>query len=153
MAKKAIAMMLLVAMVAWAEMAFAPMLAMHAGHMRPGHEMAADMPAQYGHHAQHQQAKAEGLPCCPGFHKAQPEAAPMVSAGAPACDDPHSCCFRQGPQSVPAPVRDAQKMTRDITPALVAKLTPACQTARIALHDSTFGLSPPAVVFGMILRI
>ena len=153
MAKKAIAMMLLVAMVAWAEMALAPMLAMHAGHMRPGHEMAADMPAQYGHHAQHQQAKAEGLPCCPGFHKVQPEATPMVSARAPACDDPHSCCFRQGPQNVPAQLRDAQKPTRDITPAVLAQSPPACATARVSLPDSVLESSPPADVFGMILRI
>lgn len=144
--------MLLVAMAAWAEMALAPMLAMHAGHMHPGHEMAADMPAHNRHHAEHQRAKAERLPCCPGFHKSQPEAALMVSAGAPACDDPHSCCFRQGPQSVPAPVRNAQKTTSEIAPALVAEL-PACPTTRISFHDSAIELSPPADVFGMILRI
>ena len=146
-------MVLLVAIAAWAEMALAPMLAMHAGHMRPGHEMAADMPAHNGHHAQHQQAKAEGLPCCPGFHKAQPEATLMVSAGAPACDDPHSCCFRQGPQSVPGPVRDAQKVTRDITPTIVADLAPACETERIPLHDSVLESGSPTEAFGMILRI
>jgi len=153
MAKKAIAVMLLVAMMAWAEMALAPMLAMHAGHMRPGHEMAADMPAHHGHNAAHRQAKAEGLPCCPGFHKAQPEVAMIAITGAPACDDPHSCCFRQGPQSVPAPVRDAQKLSREIAPTVVAKLTPACHTARIVSRDCALELSPPADVFGMILRI
>jgi len=153
MAKKAIAVVLLAAMVAWAEMALAPMLAMHAGHMRPGHEMATDMPAHHRHDAEHQQAKAEGLPCCPGFHKAQPKAALVAVAGSPACDDPHSCCFRQGPQSVPAPLRDAQRLTRDVTPAVLAQSPPVRAAARTVPDDSALELSPPADVFGMILRI
>ena len=39
MFKKSIAAALLVVMVAWAEMALAPMLAMHAGHVHPAREM------------------------------------------------------------------------------------------------------------------
>ena len=39
MAKKAIAAFLLVVIAAWAEMTMAPMFAMHAGHMRTGHEL------------------------------------------------------------------------------------------------------------------
>ena len=123
MAKKAIAAFLLVVIAAWAEMTMAPMFAMHAGHMRTGHEMAADMPASVsghhhpGHHhtgpqaaqvrderrqAEHPQAMVEGRLCCPGLRKMEPVAMLEMVSGSPACNDPHRCCFRQGPQSMPA---------------------------------------------------
>jgi len=154
MVRKVIAVVLLVAMGAWAEMALAPMLAMHAGHMRPGHELAADMPANHSHHhSEHQQARALALPCCPDPHQAQPEAALIAADGAPACDDPHNCCFRQDPQSVPAPMRDVQKLSREIAPAAVVQLPPAREAAGFAPHDSALELSPPPDVHGMILRV
>ena len=154
------AAVLLVAIGAWAELAMAPMLAMHSGHMLPGHEMAADMPHHAAHHAhhsqheqaQHEQASAGQAPCCPGFHKTQPETALTLTSGAPACDDPHSCCFRQGPQSVPAQARDAQNLTQ-IMPAMTAEAAPARATARLSPRDSALELSPPSDVFGMTLRI
>ena len=145
--------MLLLAMPAWAEIALAPMLAMHAGHMRPGHEMAADMP---GHHQHHQDAKAQeapALPCCPGFHGTPQQTALTLTAATPACDDPHTCCFRQGPQSVPAPVHDVQQSAREIAPKAVAEIPPPSDSPQIEPPDSTLSQSPPADVLGMTLRV
>ena len=158
MAKKAIAAMLLVAM-----MVLAPMLAMQAGHMRPGHEMAADMPPEHpAHHhaAMHYAAQAaevgqttSGRPCCPGVHETQPEVVLELSAGPFGCDDPRSCCFQQGPQSIPVPARDVQKLTRDLTPVVVAEVDPVQPAMKRPVGDSGLVLSPPPYVFGMILRV
>jgi len=153
MAKKAIAAVLLVTMAAWAEMAMAPMLAMHAGHMRPGHEMAADMPAEYATHHHTEHAQMPGHPCCPGLHRAEPEDVLVLRAGDPACDDPHSCCFRQGPQSVPAPVRDLQKLAREMVPAGAAIVRPAVVAAERAIGNEDLAFRPPPDVFGMPLRV
>jgi hypothetical protein len=155
MARKSIAAFLLVVIAAWAEMTMAPMFAMHAGHMRPGHEMAADMPPQHaGHnHAGHGQKMAEGRPCCPQLHKAEPVAMLEMVSGSPACDDPHSCCFRQGPQSMPAPARDVQRLAREMAPAVAVEINPERGTARRAVDDSLLALRPPPDVFGMTLRI
>lgn len=151
MARKAIASVLLLVIAAWAEMTLAPMLAMHAGHMRPGHEMAADMPMH--HHAAHAHAKAEAKPCCPSVRRPEPAAVLELVSGSPACDDPHSCCFRQGPQSVPAPVGNVHKVTRDVAPVVAANASPTLRTATPALCDSLLALSPPPDIFGMTLRI
>jgi len=180
MAKKAIAAFLLVVIAAWAEMTMAPMFAMHAGHMSPGHEMAADMPASVsghhhpGHHhtekaqaaahqalqvrdqrqqAEHQQAMAEGRPCCPGLRKVDPVATLEVVSGVPACDDPHSCCFRQGPQSMPAPARDIRRLARDLAPVEVIEVSPPRAAATRAIRNFALTLSPPPDVFGMTLRV
>jgi hypothetical protein len=156
MVKKAIAAMLLVTMAAWAEMALAPMLAMHAGHMRPGHEMAADMPHGTHHHAAQHAEPAQmdsHRPCCPGLHEAEPAIVLEIASTAPGCDDPHSCCFRQGPQSVPAPVSDVQKMAREMAPATVVEITPVRPAANGAIPDRVLAVSPPPDVFGMTLRV
>jgi hypothetical protein len=163
MAKKAIASVLLVAMMAWAEMALAPMLAMHAGHMLPGHEMAADMPPErdaHHHAAMHHAAQVaepeqmnSGRTCCPAVHKAEPEVVLELSAGTWGCDDPHSCCFQQGPQSVPVPARDVQKLTRDVAPVVVAEVNPAQPAMKRTVGNSALAVSPPPDVFGMILRV
>jgi len=150
MLRKALASVLLLAIAAWAELALAPMLAMHAGHMLPGHEMAADMPAHHAHHGMSGDAQK---PCCPGFHKAQPEAEFVLLSTAPACEDQHSCCFRQGPQSVPAPVRDVQNLTQEIAPVVIAEAAPPRTAPRFAPRDSELSLSPPPDLFGMTLRI
>ncbi len=155
MARKTLASVLLLVIAAWAEMTLAPMLAMHAGHMRPGHEMAADMPMQHAahHHSAQSPAKTEAKPCCPSFHRTEPADVLELVSGGPACDDPHSCCFRQGPQSVPAPLRSVQPVTRDLTPAVVAEVSPTLRTAAPALRDSSLAFSPPPDTFGMTLRI
>lgn len=153
MAKKAIAAVLLVAMAAWAEMVMAPMLAMHAGHMRPGHEMAEDMPAEHAAHHHAEDVQMAGHPCCPGLHRAEPEAVLALTADAPACDDPHSCCFRQGPQSVPAPARDVQKLAREMVPTGAATVRPAVVAAERAIGNEDLAFRPPPDVFGMPLRV
>lgn len=150
MAKKGIAAFLLVVIAAWAEMTMAPMFAMHTGHMRSGHEMAV-MP---GHnHAGHSHVEmASGLPCCPGLHKMQAVAVLAMFADAPGCDDPHSCCFRQGPQSVPAPARVARESARGVVLAARMEASPVPR-ARRAVTDISVELSPPVAVFGMALRV
>jgi hypothetical protein len=150
MAKKAIAAMLLVTMAAWAEMAMAPMLVMHATHMHPGHEMAADMPEKHATHGHAEHAQMAGHPCCPGLHRAEPEDVLALSAGAPACDDPHSCCFRQGPQSVPALASDAPKLAPEMG-AAGAALNPAIELS--ATDNSVSAFRPPPDVFGIPLRV
>ena len=157
MLKKAIASVLLMVVAAWAEMAMAPMLAMHAGHMLP-HEMAADIPASHHahHHAQPPAEQAQGnshRPCCPALHNAQEAIMLEVASAAPGCDDPHRCCFRQGPQSVPAPAVNAEKLNRDGTPAPAADAMAACPAARWTFTRSLIAVSPPPNVFGMTLRV
>lgn len=155
MARKAIAAVLLVAMAAWAEMALAPMLAMHAGHMRPGHEMAADMPSGTHHRAQpteHAQMDPH-RPCCPGLQGAEPAIIIEIASTAPGCDDRHSCCFRQGPQSVPAPAGDVQRMAHEMAPATVVEVTPVCPAVKRAAYDRVLVMSFPPDVFGMTLRV
>ena len=184
MAKKVIAALLLVVVAAWAEMTMAPMFAMHAGHMRPGYEMAADMPAGVSgqhhpghqhsaqpqaaadqtaqvrgerHPTEHEVAMAHGRPCCPQIRKKDAEGALEVVSGVPACDDPHSCCFRQGPQSVPAPVRDLrnedQRLARAMAPVKVIDVNPPREAWTRTFRDSAQTLGPPPDVFGMILRV
>ena len=146
--------MLLLVIAAWAEMIMAPMLAMHAGHMRPGHEIAADMPMHHAghHHAAPSQPKSDPRPCCPSVHKTEPTDLPELVSGGPACDDPHSCCFRQGPQSVPAPLRNLQPVNRDMAPALAAEPIPVLGPVA-ALRDRSLAFSLPPDIFGMTLRI
>jgi hypothetical protein len=153
MGKKAIATVMLLAIAAWAEMALAPMLVMHAGHMRPGHEMAADMPAEHAahHHAEH--AQKAGHSCCPQLRRTQPNDVVAMSAGIPACDDPHSCCFRQGPQSVPTPASDAQRLARELAPGDAATVNPALAAAGRVIDVGVFAFRPPPDGFSMILRV
>jgi len=153
MAEKAVAAMLLVAMVAWAEMTMAPMLAMHAGHMRPGHEMAADMPAERAAHHHAELTQMGGHPCCPGLHRAELGADLALTTGTPPCGDPHDCCFRHGPQSVPAPAIDLQKLTREMMPARVATPSPTVEVANRRIDSSVFAFRSPPDILGMILRV
>jgi hypothetical protein len=153
MAKKGIAAFLLVVIAAWAEMTMAPMFAMHTGHMRSGHDMAVMLGhnhAGHSHGAQEQVASEQ--PCCPGFHKMESVVAIAELAGGPSCDDPHNCCFRQGPQNVPAPARVAQKSATEIVLAATLEARPATRP-RGAIRDIAIELSPPFAVFGMTLRV
>lgn len=171
MAKKAISALLLVAITAWAEMALAPMLAMHAGHMRMGHETVADMPAaQPGHnHAAHhhsaqspaQNSEARnaeeatgGKPCCPHLQKSEPPVLLFVVEEGPGCES-HSCCFRQGPQSVPAQARDAETASRELVAALSSEveIDPSLDATRNVFRDRPVTLHPPPDLFSMTLRV
>lgn len=154
MGKKAIAAILLVVITAWAEITLAPMLAMHWGHMRPGHEMAADMPAIHaGHHHAPDLAQSQGRRCCPGLRKLESMDLLEAVSDSPACDDPHSCCFRQGPQGVPAPARDIQRLAREIAPGVIAEAGPMRVAARRAVRNAVLAVSPPPGLFGMALRV
>lgn len=152
MAKKATAGVLLFVIVAWAEMTMAPMIAMHAGHMRPGHEMASDMPPGHAAHHHSQAAQNASMPCCPGLHRTDQNDVLAVVSGAPACDDPHSCCFRQGPQNIPAPARDVQQFSPGLALA-VLDISPSSSAAKHPVRERTPELSPPPDIFGMILRV
>ncbi len=149
MVKKSIAAALLVVMVAWAEMALAPMLAMHAGHVHPALAMAE-------HHAAHGHVMPAGHPCCPGMGKTTEDAAPVnfafAASGLP-CQDEHRCCFQQGPQSVPAPVSAGRRLSRDVAPAGITELGPD-QVAESHIFPATaFAPGPPSELLGMVLRV
>lgn len=159
MAKKATAAVLLLIVAVWAEMTMAPMLAMHAGHMRPGHEMAADMPADHFAHHHSTSSQSEDAqtgaerPCCPRHHQMEPADVLEVVSGAPACDDPRNCCFRQGPQSMPAPARDVQRLACAMTPAAVVERIPEPGADNSAICSSPSSSPSPPQVFGMTLRV
>jgi len=148
MVKKSIAAALLVVMVAWAEMALAPMLAMHAGHVHP----ALAMPE---HHAAHRHVMPAGHPCCPGIGKTAEDAAPVEFAFAASdlpCQDEHRCCFRQGPQSVPAPVSAGHRLAQHIVPAETAQFTPPHAESGIS-PTTAVAPGPPPDLLGMVLRV
>src|SRR5271167_1364427 len=113
MLKKSIAAALLVAMMAWAEMALAPMLFMHTGHVHAALEMSEPMAA---HPAAHHHVMPAGhrLPCCPGIGKTENAALLEFAASSLPCQDDHRCCFQQGPQSMPALARARHRLSRDI---------------------------------------
>jgi hypothetical protein len=152
MAKRLTAAFMLLAVGAWAEMALAPVLLMHAEHMRPGHQMAADMAAHASHH--HESTEAAARPCCPE-HRGMESAIEVSSldSDAPACDDPHDCCFRQGPQSVPAPAGNLKQLARGIASASRFFLNPPNSNTRNFVDDSALALRAPPGVFGVILRV
>ncbi len=145
MLKKSISVALLVVMVAWAEMALAPMLAMYAGHVHPAGAMAEAMAA-------HHHAMSAGHPCCPGLSKTENTAPIEFAAGSLPCQDEHRCCFRQGPLSVPAPVSAGHRLSQEIAPTQIAELTPPL-AARYASPATAVAPGPPPGLLGMILRV
>lgn len=148
MVRKSIAATLLIVMMSWAEMALAPMLFMRAGHVHAAVEKSGLTAAH--HHA----APSGGShPCCPGLGKSENLAAvEFFAAGSLPCQDEHRCCFQQGPQSMPAPARAGQRLSRDVAPVEVAELAPD-QAKSHVFAASAVAFSPPPIVLGMILRI
>ncbi len=144
MLKKSIAAALLVAMVAWAEMALAPMFLMQAGHVHAAREMSERMAA-------HHHVMPAGHPCCPGFGKAENTDRIEFAASSLPCQDEHRCCFQQGPQSVPAPV--SSRLSREIAPAEIAELSPAHDAASHVSPATAVAPGPPPGQFGMVLRV
>ncbi len=143
MLKKSIAAALLVVMVAWAEMALAPMFIMHALHVHPAREMAE-------HQATHEHAMPAGHPCCPKLGKSENAAPLEFAAGSLPCQDEHRCCFRQGPQSVPAPA--SAGFSREIAPARTAELSPAQAESQVS-PATAIAPGPPPGLLGMVLRV
>ena len=146
---------MLVSVLIWAEMALAPMLVMHAGHMRAGHEMAADMHAgQAAHHTQ--SAEEMNHACCPRAHQQASDSRLEFAVGAPPCADPHSCCFRQGPQSVPAPAREPagnDQLANEQAPRALPQTNPATDASGLGIFNFAKALGPPSEVFAMTLRV
>jgi hypothetical protein len=146
MLKKSIAAALLVVMLVWAEMAMAPMFLMQAGHVHA----ALQMPEHQAVH--HHHAMPAGLPCCPGLHGVESTAPIEIAAGGLPCQDEHECCFRQGPQNIPAPVSAGRSFSREMSPAQIAELRPALSESRVSPLSVAAPGSPPGL-FGMVLRI
>jgi hypothetical protein len=143
MRQKPIAALLLVVMVAWAEMTLAPMLLMQAGHVPAAREMSENMAA-------HHHVMPAGHACCPRIGKTvNPVALELAAASLP-CQDQHRCCFQQGPQSVPARLNTG--VQRDIGPAEVAEAN-LVRDEESHLSPAT-GVAPasPPGLFGMVLR-
>src|SRR5208282_519796 len=144
MVKRFIAAALLVAIMAWAKMAMAPMFVMHVWHAHPGREMAEQK-------ATHHHAMPAGHPCCPGIGKTENADLLEFAAGSQPCQDEHRCCFRQGPLSVPAPVSAGRRLSSDIAPAEIAELSPARAESFVSLATAVAPGLPPSL-FGMVLR-
>ena len=143
MVKKSIAATLLVVLVAWAEMALAPMLAMHVWHVHPASEMSENMARN---------AMPAGHPCCPRISKTESMVALEFAASSLPCQYQHRCCFSQGPQSVPAPVSAKQGSSQGIAPATIAALSPSLAESRVS-PPTAVAPGPPPGLLGMILRV
>ena len=147
MVKKSIAAALFVVMVAWAEMALAPMLLMHAGHVHPAREMSEHMAAYH-----HVMPPGRHYPCCPGISNTENTAPLEIANTSLPCQDEHHCCFRQGPLSVPAPVGAEHRFSRAIAPAEAAELS----LPKAASNDfpaTAVAPGPPPGLLAMVLRV
>jgi hypothetical protein len=146
MVKKSIAAALLVAMVAWAEMALAPMLAMPA-HMLPAFD-------SVEHAVMH--AMPAGHACCPKIsttNNSEEQAPVEFASNRLPFQDEHRCCFRQGPQSVPAPVSAQQRLSQATASAEIAVIRLAGGSYSRVLSEVQFALGPPPSTMGMVLRV
>jgi hypothetical protein len=150
MVKKSIATALLLAMVAWAEMATAPMFIMHAWHMPPAREMAEHNATH--NHAAHHSAMPASHPCCPKLGKTENASLLEFAASSVPCQDQHRCCFLQGPQNVPAPVGAGRGLSQELAPAVIADLSPTPAAAHVS-PATAVAVSPPPILLGMILRV
>lgn len=144
MLKKSIAAALLVAIVVWAEIALAPMFLMHAWHAHTAHDMTEPMAA-------HHHAMPAGHPCCPRIGATENASLPEFVANSLPCQEQHRCCFRQGPQSVPAPV--SAQPSQEIAPAETAELSPAPNANSHVPAATAAAFGPPPDLLGMILRV
>jgi len=147
MLKKSISAALVVVMMAWVEMAMAPMLAMHVLHSHPAHEMAANMAGHDHHHAM----PAEH-PCCPKIKKTENAALLQVATSSLPCEDQHRCCFLQGPQNLPILVNAGQKISSDASLEEISEPVPDPTRAQIS-PEPRVTLGYPPDLLGMILRV
>jgi hypothetical protein len=151
MLKKSIAAALLVVVMAWAEMALAPMLFMHAGHVHAASEMSESVAGQMAAH-HHGMPAGNRHACCPGIGKTENTALLEFAASSQPCQDDHRCCFQQGPQNVPAPVRGGDRLSRDIAPPEIAEFSLA-HAESYAFPTTAIALGPPPGLLGMVLRV
>ncbi|MGA8541839.1 MAG: hypothetical protein WB566_20210 [Terriglobales bacterium] len=145
MVKKSIAAALLTVMVVWAEMALAPMLAMHAWPSHSASEIHEFATADY--------AMAAGHPCCPGISKTEDAAAPIEFAanGLP-CQNEHRCCFLRAPYNVPAPANTGRRILREIAPLEIAEFSPARAESFVS-PTTAAAPGPPDGLLNMVLRV
>ena len=148
MLKKSIAAALLLALMAWAEIALAPMLFMHGGHIDATREMSEHITAH--HHVM--PACHHLLPCCPGIDTANNAAPLEFTASNMPCQEDYRCCFWRGPQSVPAPVTEGRSISRDIVVAEIADFSPADEVSHAGLTMAV-APGPPPGQFEMVLRV
>jgi len=149
MMKKSIAAVMLVTMVAWAEMAMAPMILMHAGHVHAVVEMAEHVAAHRG--AAHHHVMLAGHACCPGLGNLENTVLLVFAASGLPCQGQHRCCFQQGPQSVPAPASSRHRLSQEIAPAEIAQLS--LTHAESHVSSAAVALGPPPSLLGMVSRI
>jgi len=152
MARKPVAGVLLLAIAAWAELALAPMLAMPAGHIHTGHVLPAEVISQHADHHHAARATAKHA-CCPPVRSANPEGILELVADASGCRDSHRCCFRQGPQSIPAPVSEAQQFGSEVTSITATHATPNLNVSKQSIVETPVSSPPFRDVFGMTLRV
>jgi hypothetical protein len=159
MLKKSIASALLVVMVAWAEMAMAPMFGPMFGPMLVMQIWHAHSAAETSEHimAQHHAMPADHT-CCPGISKTgagKTEDAAISGFGPTSlpCQDKHRCCFRPGPLNVPAPVSDDHRLSRDGALSLNAELNLPPDAEQYLTVSTAIALSPPPGLFGKVLRV
>lgn len=156
MLKKSIATALLVAMVAWIELALAPMFIMHVWHVQPAAEVA-------GHMAAHLAAPQHAMPaghvhrghlCCPGPSTGDANTHPFeIASSSLPCQAEHRCCFQQGPQNVPVPVSASRGDSRNIANVGASELS-TLQNEQFQVSLTTAAITgPPPGIFGVILRI
>lgn len=149
MVKKSISAALVLVIMAWVEMAMAPMLAMHVWHTNPAQEMTANMAGHHHHHAM----PAEH-PCCPRIEiNKTADLAPIeFAASSLPCQNQHRCCLVQGPQNLPAPVNAGQSHSQEISLEETAELTPAPVRAHISFERNVAPGSPPDLL-SMTFRV
>jgi len=154
MARRAITFVVLFAVAAWAELCVAPMLTMVA-HVHPTHAAAANkMDHAAMHHGMHHGgADAAEKPCCPGLHGTISDKGLTIAAEAPGCEDSHRCCFRQGPQSVPSPVRDVERQGQSTESVVIAAMVLPQQAMERAPSMSAGMAARPPDLFAMTFRV
>lgn len=149
MGKKYIAAVLLLAVGTWIEMALAPMLLMSAGHVHSAAEV-----TQHG--VFHHHGMPAGHACCPKIGATggtEDSGLAEVMSGSLPCTDEHRCCFRQGPQSVPAPVSAGQKLSQELASAEATNFASTPDSVSHVFSVPEFGPGPPPGLLGMVIRV
>jgi hypothetical protein len=154
MARKAIAAMLLVAIAAWTELALAPMLTMPGGHMHRGHWLVAEVTSQSIADDHAAAARSAKHACCPPAirHAKRPGTLEFV-ANSSDCQGSHRCCFRQGPQPVPAPATEIRFSGPQIFAVVAPQVDQPANGFQIVFAPAPVASPPYLQIFGVTLRI
>jgi hypothetical protein len=145
MLRKSIAAALLVAMTAWAEMAVAPLFAMHVWQQHAAHEMQTRMAA-------HEHAMPAGHPCCPTPPKTANGVVLELAGDNLPCENQHRCCFRQAPPSVPA-LAAGRGILRELAALQNVEIDARPDARAVASEAKPVALRPPPSSMSMVLRI